>query len=83
MMSDIAEKTLDVRNAPVKKHVYFTAEDVTTADTITLDELTTINLAYLIDRSAGTAVTFTNATNVITITGSYSDVDIVGIAVGV
>lgn len=82
-MGDIAEKTLDIRNAPVKKYMYFTAEDVSTDDTITLDELTTINIAYLIDRSAASAVTFSNATNIITITGSYSDVDIVGIAVGV
>jgi len=82
-MSDITEKVLDIRNAPVKKSLFFIAEDITTADTITIDELTTINLAYLIDRSAGTAVTFTNATNIITITGSYEDVDVVGIAVGV
>ena len=82
-MSDITEKVLDIRNAPVKKSLFFIAEDITTADTITIDELTTINLAYLIDRSAGTAVTFTNATNIITITGEYEDVDVVGIAVGV
>jgi len=82
-MGDIAEKVLDIRNAPVKKYMFFTAEDVSTDDTITLSELTTINLTYLIDRSAGTAVTFTNATNVITITGAYTNVDVVGIAVGV
>jgi len=82
-MGDIAEKVLDIRNAPVKKYMFFTAEDVTTADTITLSELTSIDIAYLIDRSAGSAVTFTNATNVITITGAYADIDIVGIAVGV
>ena len=82
-MSDIVEKVLDIRNAPVKKYMFFTAEDVSTDDTITLSELTTINLTYLIDRSAGTAVTFTNATNVITITGAYTNVDVVGIAVGV
>jgi len=82
-MSDIVEKVLDIRNAPVKKYMFFTAENVSAADTITLSELTTINLTYLIDRSAGTAVTFTNATNIITITGAYANVDIVGIAVGV
>ena len=82
-MADIAEKVLELRHAPVKKYLFFTAEDVTTGDTITLSDLTTINLAYLIDRSAATAVTFTNATNVITITGAYTDVDVVGIAVGV
>lgn len=82
-MTDIVEKVLDIRNAPVKKYMFFTAEDVSADDTITLSELTTINLTYLIDRSAGTAVTFTNATNVITITGAYTNVDVVGIAVGV
>jgi len=82
-MTDIVEKVLDIRNAPVKKYMFFTAEAVSADDTITLSELTTINLTYLIDRSAGTAVTFTNATNVITITGAYANVDVVGIAVGV
>jgi len=82
-MSDIVEKVLELRHAPVKKYLFFTAEDVTTADTITLSDLTTINIAYLIDRSAATAVTFTNDTNVITIGGSYADIDVVGIAVGV
>ena len=82
-MSDIAEKVLDIRNAPVKKYMFFTAENVSTDDTITLSELTTINTTYLIDRSAGSAVTFTEATNIITITGAYTDVDVVGIAVGV
>lgn len=82
-MGDIVEKVLDIRNAPVKKYMSFTAEDVSTGDTITLSDLTTINIAYLIDRSAASVVTFSNATNIITITGSYSDVDVVGIAVGV
>ena len=82
-MGEIVERVLDIRNSPVKKYMFFTAEDVTTADTIVLSELTTINTTYLIDRSAGTAVTFTNLTNVITITGAYANVDVVGIAVGV
>ena len=82
-MSDIVEKVLDIRNAPVKKYMFFTAEDVSTDDTITLGDLTTINITYLIDRSAGSAVTFSNADNIITITGDYTDVDVVGVAVGV
>ena len=81
-MGDIVEKVLELRHAPVKKYLFFTAEDVSADDTITLSDLTTINIAYLIDRSAATAVTFTNATNIITITGSYSDIDVVGVAVG-
>lgn len=82
-MSDITEKVLEVRQALVRESLFFTAEDVTTGDTITLGDLTTINDTYLIDRAAGTAVTFSKATNVITITGSFADVDVVGIAVGV
>lgn len=82
-MGDVVEKVLDIRNAPVKKYMFFTAEDVNTDDTITLSELETINIAYLIDQSAATEVTFTNATNIITITGDYSDINIVGMAVGV
>jgi len=81
-MSDIAEKVLDSRVAAVKKWVVFTAEDVTTADTITIDELTTIDLAYVVNRSAATAVTQTTATNVITIGGSYSDIDVIGLVIG-
>ena len=81
-MSDIAEKVLDLRHAPVKKYLFFTAEDVSTDDTITLSDLSSIDGAYILNRSDGTEVTFTKATNVLTITGSYTDVDVVGVAVG-
>lgn len=81
-MSDIDEKVVEVRSSVVKKIVFFTAEDVTTADTITLDDLSTIDGAAVLDRSDGSAVTETEATNIITIGGSYSDIDVVGVAVG-
>ena len=80
-MGDIAEKVLEVRSSVVKKLIVFTAEDVSSTDTITLGDLTTINGAALLDRSDGSAITFTKATNVLTLT-SGSDADIIGIAVG-
>ena len=82
-MGDIAEKVLEVRSSVIKKIVFFTAEDVTTADTITLDDLSDIEGVAVLDRSDGSAVTETDATNVITIGGSYADIDVVGVAVGV
>jgi len=82
-VSDISERVLDVRHAPVKKYIVFTADDVSAEDTITIDDLTTINLALVADRSAATEVTQTVATNVITIGGSYSDIDVVGLVIGV
>jgi hypothetical protein len=81
-MSDITEKVLEVRSAVVKKAVIFTAEDVTTADTITLDDLSAIDGAAVLNREDGSAITQTVATNVITIGGSYSDIDVIGIAIG-
>lgn len=81
-MSAITPKVLETRSATVKKSVIFTAEDVTTADTITLEDLSAIDGAAVLDRSDGSAVTQTVATNVITIGGSYSDIDVIGIAVG-
>lgn len=81
-MSDIAERVLEVGTSLVKKYVLFTAEDVTTADTITLADLTTIDAVTIYNRADSTAVTQTDATNVITIGGSYSDIDVVGLAVG-
>ena len=81
-MSDIAEKVLEVRSSVVKKSVVFMAEDVTTADTITLADLSSIDGVAILDRSDGSSVTATEATNVITIGGSYADIDVIGIAIG-
>lgn len=79
---DIAEKVLEVRSTVVKKSVIFTAEDVTTTDTITLSDLSTIDGVAILDRSDGSSITVTKATNVVTVGGSYSDVDVIGIAIG-
>jgi len=81
-MSDIAEKVLEVRATIVKKSIIFTAEDVTTADTITLDDLSDIDGVAILNRADGSTVTQTEATNVVTIGGSYTNIDVIGIAIG-
>ena len=81
-MADIAEKVLEVRSAVVKKAVFFTAENVTTGDTITLADLSSIDGVVVFDRSDGSTVTQTEATNVITISGAYADIDVIGLAIG-
>lgn len=81
-MSDITEKVLDTRIAAVKKWVLFTAEDVSTDDTLTIGDLTSIDSAAVFNRADGATVTQTDATNVITIGGSYTNIDVVGLAIG-
>jgi len=81
-MGAITPKILETRGAVVKKSVIFIAEDVSTGDTITLHDLSAIDGAAALNREDGSAVTQTVATNVITIGGSYSDIDVIGIAVG-
>ena len=69
--------------ASTKQVVTFEAT-VSTDDTITLSDLTTINGASLLKRADGTAITCTVATNVITVTqATTTNVPVVGIAVGV
>ena len=81
-MAAIIERVLEEGTSLVKKYVLFTAEDVSTGDTITLDSLTAIDAAVLYNRATSAAVTQTDATNIITIGGDYTDVDIIGLAVG-
>jgi len=81
-MSAIIEKVLEEGTSLVKKYVLFTAEDVSTDDTISLDSLTAIDAVVLYNRATSAEVTQTDETNVITITGSYTDVDVIGLAVG-
>jgi len=69
--------------AITKKRIVFEAT-VSTSDTITLDDMTTINSAHLAKKSDGTEVTCTIATNVITVTqAGLTNVAIVGFAIGV
>jgi len=88
MVADRAETITSSREAIItaattKKVLTFEAT-VSTDDTITLSDLTTINGAALLKRSDGSAATCTVATNVITVTqAALTDVVIVGIAVGV
>ena len=72
-----------VTPAVVKKRLVFEAT-VSTNDTITLGDLTTINSAHLAKKSDGSEVTCTIATNVITVTGAgLTNVAVVGFAIGV
>jgi len=72
-----------VTPAVVKKRLVFEAT-VSTNDTITLGDLTTINSAHLAKKSDGSEVTCTIATNVITVTGAgLTDIAVVGFAIGV
>jgi len=76
------EKTLVVRQKVIR---YIILEsEVTTSDTITLTDFSSITAASLFKLSDGVAVTFTKATNVITITSAaLTDEKIVGIVIGV
>jgi len=69
--------------ATTKKRIVFEAT-VSTSDTITLDDMTTINSAHLAKKSDGSEITCTIATNVITVTqAALTNVAIVGFAIGV
>lgn len=88
MVADRAETVTSNRQAIITaastKQVITFEATVSTSDTITLSDLTTVNGAACLLRSAGSAVTCTVATNVITITqAALTDAVIVGIAVGV
>ena len=79
----IARGDLVVTAAVLKKRLEFTAT-VSTNDTITLGDLSTINSAHLAKQSDGSEVTCTVATNVITVTGvGLTDIPVVGFAIGV
>jgi hypothetical protein len=86
-MGEISEtvtgsKTTVVTAATEKKYITFEAT-VSTDDTITLSDLTDILGAAVFKKSDGSSVTFTEATNVITITqAELTDVAVVGFAYG-
>jgi hypothetical protein len=78
-----SSKQTVVTPAVEKKYVTFEAEDVDTDNTIPISELTDIIAAAVFKKSDGSAVTFTEATNVITITqAALTDVDLIGFAYG-
>jgi len=64
---------------------YITFEgEVSTSDTITLNDFSLISNAALFKLSDGSSVTYTKATNVITVTTtSLTDEKIFGVAIGV
>lgn len=77
-----SDKTTIVTAATTKRYEAFEAQ-VSTSDTITMADFTTVNGAALFKKSDGTAVTVTVATNVITVTqAALTNVDCIGIAVG-
>jgi hypothetical protein len=77
-----SSKQTIVTPAVEKKYVNFETP-VSTDDTIPITELTDILAAALFKKSDGTAITFTEATNIITVTqATLTNVDAVGFAYG-
>lgn len=77
-----SSKQTVVTAATEKKYITFEAT-VSTDDTVTLGDLTDILGAAVFKKSDGTAITFTEATNVITITQvTITNVPVVGFAYG-
>jgi hypothetical protein len=77
-----SSKQTVVTAAVEKKYVNFETP-VSTDDTIPITELTDILAAALFKKSDGTAITFTEATNIITVTqATTTNVDAVGFAYG-
>jgi hypothetical protein len=77
-----SSKQTVVTAAVEKKYVTFETP-VSTDDTIPITELTDILGAALFKKSDGTAITFTEATNIITVTqATLTNVDAVGFAYG-
>ena len=75
-------KQVIVTPATEKRYVTFEAT-VSTDDTIIIDNLSDILGAALLKKADGVAVTFTEATNVITITNAaLTNVPVIGIAYG-
>lgn len=67
----------------LKKHVTLEVTSISDADTITVDELTSVDVAKVIDLEDGTEYTVTLATNVITIDdASCSSDHVIVLAVG-
>ena len=68
----------------LKKHITLEVTSISDADTITVDELTTVNAAKVVDLADATEYSVTLATNVITIddVGCLSD-HVIVLVVGV
>jgi len=77
-----SSKQTIVTAATEKKYITFEAT-VSTDDTVTLGDLTDILGAAVFKKSDGTAIAFTEATNIITITqATTTNVPVVGFAYG-
>ena len=87
----MADKTYTVKDqgqgqdiSYLKKHVTLEVESISDTDTITVDNLTTVNVAVVIDLADGTEYSVTLATNVITIDdASCSSDHVIVLVVGV
>jgi uncharacterized protein (DUF927 family) len=78
-----SSKQTVVTAAVEKKYVTFEALAVSETNTITLGDFTTIAGAVLLKKSDGATVTFTKATNVLTVTeADLTNIDLVGFAYG-
>ena len=68
----------------LKKHITLEIDSISDADTITVDELTTVNVAKVIDLEDGTEFAVTLGTNIITVddAGCSSD-HVIVLAIGV
>jgi hypothetical protein len=77
-----SSKQIVVTPAVEKKYVTFEAKGIDENDTIPIGALTDILSAALFKESDGTPVTFTEATNIITVTAVITDTDLVGFAYG-
>ena len=86
MVVDRAEIVIEkgkiiVTEASVKTRLIFEAT-VSKDDTITLADLSTINSAHLAKKSDGSEISCTVATNVITVTGTATNILVIGFAIG-
>ena len=78
----MADKTYSVKSqgqgqtvTNLKKFLTLEVTSISDADTVTVDALTTVNVAKVIDLSDGTEYTVTLATNVITIDDATCSAD--------
>ena len=84
-MSEITETAkLSIKTYTKVRYVVFNADDVSTSDTIVIDDITTLTGVALFNRITGVAVTSSIATDTITITqAAQTNILVVGMAVGV
>jgi len=79
----ISLETIVVTEAVTKKEMKFRVPQISTGDTVTLNNFTTIAGAYLCKESDGATVAFTKAANVLTVTeAALTNIPVRGYAYG-